>query len=674
MAINWEESVYSDNPEQIHYDAKTTIPGVNYFFLGNGYIEAVVQVNLASAGSPAGLLLMQPEKFGPKSAALTFCTENGLQSTIIKIESGKEPFTLNPHLMKAEWTKLHEIPAVELTWKDSQVSVKELFYCFNREKPELIRKVHIRNITGEKKDFRISTGIINKIIEKEFTLKKEEDVTLFLKYEICKTGSQYIAEITFCEKPVITDQAVEFWNNTPECNFFSPLLNSIYTSSRNQLQAVISHEGFMDASIWQYNLEWSRDQAMAVMGLVMAGQFEFAGTMLERLFDKFVSDEGDTVDSGRRRPYETVELDQNGQLLLALKIYVDWTGDKKIVSKLWKKIKVLADYPLQDVFVHPESGLLHNCREQWERSDHHGFLDGFELSFQMYVSIGLFCAAEFAGILNKKKQAEEWEILAGKIKTAMLYDEKYKLVENGVIIKRKGPYGEIQDTVTPPDYKIIPPGVPLSNKDIPHYVNPDVSSVYPVMWEMIDPQSELALKTLDEVEKLWNQNWDFGGYARYNINSEPDSPGPWPFATMQIARAYYEAGNYEKVWRVLNWLGTVPGSIAGTHFEFYGPRPIPPCPQVGIAGWSWAENLMFFIHHMLGIRPGNDELIIRPGLLTGMQNMTASVRIRNFRLHLSVLSAPGEKGYSINGEFFETDKKVIKVRMPEEDIFIEVFE
>ncbi len=673
MAITHEESMYSHDPNKYHKDAKTDLPGVNYFFLGNGHIEAVIQLNPSGDGSPMGLLIMHPEEFGPKSDALSFDREKGLQATMVSVISEKDTLQENPSFINAAWTDVRGIPAVEVTSRNSNTSVNELFYCPDRNSPVLARRICARNQTPESMDFKISTGIKNNRIEKQVTLEKDKECTLYIYYKIISEGTGNTVDICFGDEPVISENAVSYWSNTSECNFYSPQLNHLYNSSKHQIQAVISNNAVMDASIWQYNLEWSRDQAMTVIALLMSGQFETAKKMLERLFDKFVSDDGDTVDSGRRRPYETVELDQNGELLLAMELYVNWTGDTNIIPVYWKKIEALADYTLKDVFVHPESGMLHNYREIWERSDIFGFEDGFELASQLYVSLGLSCAARFAKKTGRTVKAAVWEEHAEKIKDGMLRNKKFRLIENGHFIKRKNLNGEIQRTITPPDPVVAPVGTPLS-LDIPHLIDPDASCAYPAMWDFIDPKSNLAINSLREMEKLWNQNWDFGGYARYDISSDPGGEGPWPFASMQIARAYFEAGDDAKVWRVLNWLGTVAGSLAGTHFEFYGPRPVPPCPQVGIVGWNWAENLMFFMFHLLGIRPGKDTLVIRPRLLSGMQNMTASIRIRNFRLHLSVMSSKGKKGYSINGEFTETEEKVIEIKMPEEDLYVEVFE
>ena len=61
----------------------------------------------------------------------------------------------------------------------------------------------------------------------------------------------------------------------------------------------------------------------------------------------------------------------------------------------------------------------------------------------------------------------------------------------------------------------------------------------------VDPAGPVARKTLESLEELWNQRWTMGGYGRYHVSSEPDSPGPWPIASIFMARAYLEAGDDE---------------------------------------------------------------------------------------------------------------------------------
>jgi GH15 family glucan-1,4-alpha-glucosidase len=99
------------------------------------------------------------------------------------------------------------------------------------------------------------------------------------------------------------------------------------------------------------------------------------------------------------------------------------------------------------------------------------------------------------------------------------------------------------------------------------YCDPDTTMALPVMLGLVDPASELARRTMAAIEKLWNQRWPGGCCGRYDVSAEPDSPGPWPFATLFVMRAYAGRGDWEKVWRGVDWLLNVQGGRAGTWFE-----------------------------------------------------------------------------------------------------------
>jgi hypothetical protein len=199
--------------------------------------------------------------------------------------------------------------------------------------------------------------------------------------------------------------------------------------------------------------------------------------------------------------------------------------------------------------------------------------------------------------------------------------------------------------------------VPLTTEPI-CCLDPDASGALPIALEFVDPQSELAQKTLAHLETLWNQRWSIGGYGRYHVTSEPDSPGPWPFATLFIARAYHEAGDYEKAARALQWLLQVQGGEAGSWFEFYGPRPVPPCPQVGIIPWTWAEIIIFFVHHLLGVRPDVDGLLIRPRLLPELKFVKARLRVHGYKVDLNIRRAEKAEGRtaSVNNQALALDE------------------
>jgi hypothetical protein len=185
----------------------------------------------------------------------------------------------------------------------------------------------------------------------------------------------------------------------------------------------------------------------------------------------------------------------------------------------------LAIFPLEPVFRHPEVFLLHNQREFWERHSLFGIEDGMELMYQFYPSLGLNDAASLASLLGRDQEARVWQESAESIKHAMLFDAKYALVHEGHFIKRRKVDGNIQTETFLREPDAFPPSIPLRQPG-PHYLNPDSSIALPIAMEFIDPRGELAQNTLAYLEQLWNLRWDIGGYGRYHVTSEPDSPGP----------------------------------------------------------------------------------------------------------------------------------------------------
>jgi GH15 family glucan-1,4-alpha-glucosidase len=407
--------------------------------------------------------------------------------------------------------------------------------------------------------------------------------------------------------------------------------------------------------------------------LVRLGDHDLARTMLARLLDELVSSDGDTVDSGRHRPASAVELDQNGELLTALRTYVDWTGDLDLVASRWSKVQALATFPLHERFRHAASGLLHNRREYWERHSAHGIEDGFELMHQFFVTLGFESAAHLANALGQAEDRDGWTAAAARLRHAVLEDPRYRLIEDGHFIKRRGLDGTWQRTIHMASGCGLPESIPLLQEG-PHFLDPDTSSILPVAHAFIDPKCELARNTLVHIEELWNQWWEEGGYGRYHASSEPDSPGAWPFASLFVARAYAEAGDDAKVWRVLRWLAGSPGGAAGTWFENDGPRIAPPYPQVGIPPWTWAELITLYVHHLLGVRPDHDGVTIRPHLLEGLDSMEASLRVRECKLDLSVRRAGSlaERGGRAGSERLPWRKDGVRLPLPTADLQIEI--
>jgi hypothetical protein len=249
--------------------------------------------------------------------------------------------------------------------------------------------------------------------------------------------------------------------------------------------------------------------------------------------------------------------------------------------------------------------------------------------------MGVSHAATLARMLGHPDHERRWLQAAHDLRQAWLSHPTWALQDARGFIKRRALDGRVQEQADARPDAGLPAGVPLASPG-PHWLNPDTCAVLPIVFGLVDPASPVAQATLGSVETLWNQGWDSGGYGRYHVTSEPDSPGAWPFASLFVARANVEAGRSASVWRTLRWMRAVNGGLSGAWFEFYGQRYAPPFPQVGIVPWTWAELVLLFVHHILGVRPGENGVYLRPRLLAGLQHVEASIPIGSGWLDLTL--------------------------------------
>jgi hypothetical protein len=164
----------------------------------------------------------------------------------------------------------------------------------------------------------------------------------------------------------------------------------------------------------------------------------------------------------------------------------------------------------------------------------------------------------------------------------------------------------------------------------------------------VPARSELARRTLDDLEGLWNTRWSDGGYDRYHTSGQPDQPGPWPFATTFILRAQHDAGNFDRSRRALEWLNTCPGGRAGAWFEEI-PSTRMQARTCGLVPWTSGEVALFVVRHYLGVNFEGGALAIRPALYPGCPPVQADLRCRQGRLHLEVSGGGPVKNARVNG-------------------------
>ena len=692
--------------QKVHHDFRTNSPGVEYYCLGNGQILAAVQVSpKPENGTHCGLLFMSSEHFARKMSTYLFHPERGLQNTRLTAVIDGKGYIPEYDKSIVRWEYPGNTPTIIIEWETDGCSIREELMCPINDSA-LIRTVTIHN-KGARTVQASGTILLypNLMYFDEYHVDRKRMTLTATGYQAMElfslnestVGDRHLSirfgDIPAGDKKSITiimtlnlprkqfekkglprmlEETKRYWSNRATLSADHDGLNHIFNCSKTGLRASVARSGKMDAGIWQYNFEWVRDSSMVAVGSVMSGQTDAAEALLRRILERSVDDEGRAIDASRHRPVETIELDQNGELIYALWMHWVWTGDDSIIRGFWPKVKAVADYVLRPEFRDHVTGLLKNSREFWERDPSFGVKEGYELAYQVWNIVGLEMVAEMAAHMKEPAAARRWSEASRLMNDSFFHHPKFSFVDDGRLIKRRLANGEVQRTFEPPNRQAMPPGVPLNVESV-SYIDPDAASVLPIMLGILDPKSTIGLKTLESMEYLWNQRWTMGGYARYNVTSEPDSPGPWPFATLFLARAYLEVGNDEKVWRALNWLLQVTGGKAGAWFECYTDRPVPPLPPLGIVIWTWAEIVMLVVHHLLGVRPGPKNLIIRPRLLGGLKEVSAKVVVRGHDVRLKLRRAEKTPAAYADGKPLRIVEGSVTLPLPRKDISLEMY-
>lgn len=653
--------------QAFHPDYVSSRDGLEYFVLGNGHVQAVLQSAATSeAGTHAGLFVMSPEHFSRKASSFLYHPERGVENTRLFVLVDGRGHLPEFAASRLAWTYPEGVPTVRLEWTAGPVAVVEE-YTTPAGQPALVRAVRLRN-TGPVPVAVSARALLypNLMLFDEYTVdrvRRELTASGFFTLHLASAEATGVGDrhlefdfgplapgaertcsvvLSLARRPQdlprgpITARSPEsaaYWRRVTQLETGDATLTHLFRTAQSGLRAAVAASGKMDGGIWQYNLEWVRDQSMVATAAAMAGFVDAraddpAPRLLERMLVNCVDAQGGTVDSSRARPPALMELDQNGALLHALWTHWAWTGDDQIIRRHFAKIQTVGEYLLRPEFADPDSSLLHNSREYWERDTRFGVRDGFENSYQFWSITGFAALADFTQqIGGDPAAARRWREAARKLREAYLSHPRHALIDQGVLIKRRLPDGAVQRTFEPANRAALPAGMPLATER-ESLCDPDTSCVLPILHGLVDPRGPVARATLAAMETLWDQRWSGGGYGRYHVTSEPDSPGAWPLASLFVARANLEAGEHERVWRVLRWLATCPGGKGGAWWEFLGTRSTPPLPPVGLVVWTWAEIVALFVHHLLGMRPQPRELALAPHLLPGLERLTAVLPLR----------------------------------------------
>lgn len=471
-----------------------------------------------------------------------------------------------------------------------------------------------------------------------------------------------------------------YWGSKNDIESGDEALDEFYRAVRAGIYASAAKSGRMDAAIWGYNAEWVRDSSCASLGLIHSGQFERARAVLSHILNDLISPDGMAYGESQFYEPRRAELDQNGEFLHALWQYWVHSRDDSLIREHWDKIAAIAEFPIGPHFWVEEASMVKSERDQRDRdAERHGLKEGFELAHQMWVSLGLNKAADMAAIMENKMLAAKWRGIGERIWHAVLNHPRFNLVENGHLMKRRLPDGSFQRFA-----KVIPYVHRIDEKTTKVYprnrhrdgeLEPDGSEAWPIAHGMIDPESELAHRTLLRMESLWNFEWDFGGYPLHHPGSEPTKLGSWPMIFYFVTQAALEAREYDTVRRNLRWILSTKDGRGYTWWEY---RDADPELQIdhGIAPWfGYGEPVFMFVHHLLGYRPGPESITLNPHLLPELKEVSAHMRCGphwvNLRYHNN-----GQRiqKVEVNGKnWTRFTSESVTIEIPSSDVIVETW-
>src|SRR5512135_892217 len=180
------EHFYADDPAQGPADVRTTLPGVEYYFLGNGRIQAAVQIAPAGGATPLGLLIMDPDRLGPKRAALSFDPDLGLAATLLTVTDGRATHRPHPGAVKASWLRGSVEPRVEVVWTSGPYRVTEAFFCPDMGTARLLRRVTLVRTAAGASKVLLSTGLGSRAVRTGTRFRGRVSAPVTFEYRIAK--------------------------------------------------------------------------------------------------------------------------------------------------------------------------------------------------------------------------------------------------------------------------------------------------------------------------------------------------------------------------------------------------------------------------------------------------------------------------------------------------------
>ena len=657
--------------------------GREYFLVRSGRLQWLIQADRADLGPAVTGYLFDASYIAQndKGQAYNFNEAGGVRSSALEVVSQKSQFAFTAfgEQTRVRWANLDGAPAAEAAWWADGIRVTERFSgmadnntirraisltganLHGDEQVTLRLRLPAGNSTATNRaliliyrgcpqalvvtgNVPLKLDAVKSVIEiGPVTLSPDKTVTIetYLLAQIpanTATAEDFQKQIARVSGDAgqLLEATRTRWAKASRVETDDALVREVFDISRSVLPAIVSDNGVQRGGPFQYPAETVRDASQFSLGLTAAGHFELARATLERCLRDLLTAEGNSMTGGEFDDPDREEIDQGGELLLALRWYTEFAGDDTLAAAYRDKLIALVERPLKPK-LRDATGLVHNRREFWEQTMN----DAYELAYNTYVIVGFREAAALARQLGALDRKERWLKEAGAIEQAMMKT----LVQDGALIKRRNLTGEIAEHLV---QLRGAPDTPCRSAEH-NLIYPDATMALPIALGLVKPDSVLGSNTLNEIEKLRDQRWWGGGYSRYDASSEINNPGPWGIAGALVLRGQHQGGMLERSRRTLEWFRNVQGGNGGLYFEQI---PLIRSQQdwLGLVTWPTGELPYFVVRHYLGVGFEDGNVVIHPKLYPNSPPVQANLRFRRGRLCIAIDGAGAIASASLDGK------------------------
>jgi len=667
-----------------------------YFMVRSGRLQWLIQADRADLGPAVTGYLFDADYIAQneKGQAYNFNEAGGVRSSVLEVVSQRSQFAFTAfgEQTRVRWANPDGIPAVEATWWADGVRVTERFAGV-ADNNTIRREITLAgaNLHGDERvtlrlrlpagnaaatnralfvtyrgcpqalvvtgDQPLKMDAAKGMIEiGPLTLSPDKTVTIetWLLAQIpantatAEDFQKQIARVSEAAGPLLASTR-DRWAKVSRVETDDALVREVFDIARSAVPAIASDNGVQRGGLFQYPAETVRDASQFSLGLTAAGHFELARAMLDRCLRVLLTAEGNAMTGGEFDDPDREELDQSGELLLALRWYTEFAGDDTLAAAYRGKLIALVERPLKPK-LRDASGLVHNRREFWEQTMN----DAYELAYNTYVIAGLREAAALAPQLGAQDRKERWLKEAAAMEQAVMKT----FVQDGALIKRRNVTGEVARQLV---QLRGAPDTPCRSGEH-NLIYPDATMALPLALGLVEPNSTLAANTLNEIEKLRDQRWWGGGYGRYDTSSEINNPGPWGIAGALVLRGQHAGGMLDRSRRTLEWFRNVQGGNGGLYYEQI---PLIRSQQgwLGLVTWPTGELPYFVVRHYLGVGFEDGCVVVRPKLYPNSPPVQADLRFRQGRLRLAIDGAGAIASATLDGQPMEVGTDGV-VRLP----------